>query len=133
MDSKRDWGHSKDYVKAMWLMLQQDAADDYVIATNETRTVREFVEIAFSHVGIEVEWSGTGVDEVGRDKATGKVIVKVNPKFFRPAEVDILLGNPAKAEAKLGWVREIPFAELVKRMVENDMKLVEKEIKISQL
>ena len=133
MDSKRDWGHSKDYVKAMWLMLQQDEADDYVIATNETRTVREFVEIAFSHVGIEVEWSGTGVDEVGRDKATGKVIVKVNPKFFRPAEVDILLGNPAKAEAKLGWVREIPFAELVKRMVENDMKLVEKEIKISQL
>ena len=133
MDSKRDWGHSKDYVKAMWLMLQQDAADDYVIATNETRTVREFVEIAFSHVGIEVEWSGTGVDEVGRDKATGKVIVKVNPKFFRPAEVDILLGNPAKAEAKLGWVREIPFSELVRRMVENDMKLVEKEIKISQL
>ena len=133
MDSKRDWGHSKDYVKAMWLMLQQDEADDYVIATNETRTVREFVEIAFSHVGIEVEWSGTGVDEVGRDKATGKVIVKVNPKFFRPAEVDILLGNPAKAEAKLGWVREIPFSELVKRMIENDMKLVEKEIKISQL
>lgn len=133
MDSKRDWGHSKDYVKAMWLMLQQDSADDYVIATNETRTVREFVEIAFSHVGIEVEWSGTGVDEVGRDKATGKVIVKVNPKFFRPAEVDILLGNPAKAEAKLGWKREIPFSELVKRMVENDMKLVEKEIKISQL
>ena len=133
MDSKRDWGHSKDYVKAMWLMLQQDSADDYVIATNETRTVREFVEIAFSHVGIEVEWYGTGVDEVGRDKATGKVIVKVNPKFFRPAEVDILLGNPAKAEAKLGWKREIPFSELVKRMVENDMKLVEKEIKISQL
>ena len=133
MDSKRDWGHSKDYVKAMWLMLQQDEADDYVIATNETRTVREFVEIAFSHVGIEVEWSGTGVDEIGRDKATGKVIVKVNPKFFRPAEVDILLGNPAKAEAKLGWVREIPFSELVKRMIENDMKLVEKEIKISQL
>lgn len=133
MDSKRDWGHSKDYVKAMWLMLQQDSADDYVIATNETRTVREFVEIAFSHVGIEVEWSGTGVDEVGRDKATGKVIVKVNPKFFRPAEVDILLGNPAKAVAKLGWKREIPFSELVKRMVENDMKLVEKEIKISQL
>ena len=133
MDSKRDWGHSKDYVKAMWLMLQQDEADDYVIATNETRTVREFVEIAFSHVGIEVEWSGTGVDEVGRDKATGKIIVKVNPKFFRPAEVDILLGNPAKAEAKLGWVREIPFSELVKRMIENDMKLVEKEIKISQL
>lgn len=133
MDSKRDWGHSKDYVKAMWLMLQQEQADDYVIATNETRTVREFVELAFSHAGIEVEWKGTGVDEVGLDKATGKTIVKVNPKFFRPAEVDVLLGNPAKAEEKLGWVREISFSELVKRMVDNDMKLVEKEIKISSL
>lgn len=133
MDSKRDWGHSKDYVRAMWLMLQQEQADDYVIATNETRTVREFVELAFSHAGIEVEWKGTGVDEVGLDKATGKTIVKVNPKFFRPAEVDVLLGNPAKAEEKLGWVREISFSELVKRMVDNDMKMVEKEIKISSL
>ena len=106
MDSKRDWGHSKDYVKAMWLLLQQDHADDYVIATNETRTVREFVEVAFGHVGIEIEWEGTGVDEIGKDKATGKTIVKVNPQFFRPAEVDILLGNPAKAEKELGWKRE---------------------------
>lgn len=130
MDSKRDWGHSKDYVKAMWLLLQQDHADDYVIATNETRTVREFVEVAFGHVGIEVEWSGEGVDEIGKDKATGKTIVKVNPKFFRPAEVDILLGNPAKAEKELGWVREISFSQLVERMVKNDMALVEKEIKI---
>lgn len=103
MDSKRDWGHSKDYVKAMWLLLQQDHADDYVIATNETRTVREFVEVAFGHVGIEIEWEGTGVDEIGKDKATGKTIVKVNPQFFRPAEVDILLGNPAKAE-KRAWM-----------------------------
>ena len=133
MDSKRDWGHSKDYVKAMWLMLQQEEADDYVIATNETRTVREFVELAFSHVGMEIEWNGTGVDEVGIDKATGKTVVKVNPKFFRPAEVDVLLGNPAKAEEKLGWVREVSFSELVKRMIDNDMKLVEKEIKISAL
>lgn len=131
MDAKRDWGHSKDYVKAMWLMLQQETPDDYVIATNETRTVREFVEIAFSHVGIEVEWHGTGVDEIGVDKATGNTIVKINPKFFRPAEVEVLLGNPAKAEANLGWKREIPFAELVKRMVDNDMALVEKEIKIA--
>ena len=130
MDSKRDWGHSKDYVKAMWLMLQQDHADDYVIATNETRTVREFVEVAFGHVGIEVEWSGEGVDEIGKDKATGKTIVKVNPKFFRPAEVDILLGNPAKAEKELGWKREISFSQLVERMVKNDLALVEKEIKI---
>ena len=130
MDSKRDWGHSKDYVKAMWLLLQQDHADDYVIATNETRTVREFVEVDFGHVGIEVEWSGEGVDEIGKDKATGKTIVKVNPKFFRPAEVDILLGNPAKAEKELGWKREISFSQLVERMVKNDLALVEKEIKI---
>lgn len=133
MDSKRDWGHSKDYVKAMWLMLQQDTPDDYVIATNETRTVREFVETAFGHVGTEIEWSGTGVDEVGKDKATGKVIVKVNKEFFRPAEVDILLGNPEKAETNLGWKRDISFAELVERMVKNDMELVAKEIEVSKL
>lgn len=121
MDSKRDWGHSKDYVRAMWLMLQQDTPDDYVIATNETRTVREFVEIAFRTAGIDVVWEGTGIDEVGKDAATGKVIVKVNKKFFRPAEVDVLLGNPAKAESKLGWKREISFTELVERMVQNDL------------
>ena len=133
MDSKRDWGHSKDYVKAMWLLLQQDHADDYVIATNETRTVREFVEVAFGHVGIEIEWEGTGVDEIGKDKATGKTIVKVNPQFFRPAEVDILLGNPAKAEKELGWKREISFSQLVERMVKNDLALVEKEIKVKAI
>lgn len=133
MDAKRDWGHSKDYVKAMWLMLQQEQADDYVIATNETRTVREFVETAFSHVNIDVEWKGAGVDEIGVDKATGKTIVRVNPKFFRPAEVEVLLGNPAKADKELGWNREINFSELVKRMIDNDMKLVEKEIKIANI
>ncbi len=133
LDSRRDWGHSKDYVRAMWLMLQQDEPDDYVIATNETRTVREFVETAFGHVGIEVEWSGTGVDEIGKDKATGQVIVRVNKDFFRPAEVDVLLGNPAKAETKLGWKREIPFSELVERMVKNDMELVAKEIRVNAL
>lgn len=133
MDSKRDWGHSKDYVYAMWLMLQQDAADDYVIATNETRTVREFVVTAFAKAGIEVEFEGSGVDEVGKDKATGKVIVKVNEDFFRPAEVDILIGNPAKADSKLGWVRHISFDELVERMVKNDLALVEKEIAFSKL
>ena len=124
MDSKRDWGHSKDYVNAMWLMLQQEKADDYVIATNETRTVREFLEVAFSKVGITVEWEGSGIDEVGKDKETGKVIVKVNKEFFRPAEVDILLGNPEKAEKALGWKRDISFDELVERMVKNDMELV---------
>lgn len=133
MDSKRDWGHSKDYVYAMWLMLQQDKADDYVIATNETRTVREFLETAFAKVGISVEWTGFGVDEVGMDKETGKVIIKVNKKFFRPAEVDILLGNPEKAESVLGWKREISFDELVERMVKNDMELVKREIAYNNL
>lgn len=128
LDSKRDWGHSKDYVNAMWLMLQQETPEDYVVATNETRTVREFVEKAFEKVGVTVQWSGTGVDETGRDAATGKVIVKVNKEFFRPAEVDILLGDPARAESKLGWKREISFDELVGRMVDTDMELVRKEI-----
>ena len=133
MDSKRDWGHSKDYVNAMWLMLQQEKADDYVIATNETRTVREFLEVAFSKVGITVEWEGSGIDEVGKDKETGKVIVKVNKEFFRPAEVDILLGNPEKAEKALGWKRDISFDELVERMVKNDMELVKKEVAFNNL
>lgn len=133
MDAKRDWGHSKDYVMAMWLMLQQDQPDDFVIATNETRTVREFVEIAFSHVGIEVIWQGSGVDEIGLDKASGKTIVKINPAFFRPAEVEILLGDPSKAEEVLGWKREIPFAKLVERMVNNDLELVSREIESDRL
>lgn len=133
MDAKRDWGHSKDYVKAMWLMLQQDEADDYVIATNETRTVREFVDTAFKHVDMNIVWEGEGVNEVGKDKATGKVVVKVNPQFFRPAEVELLIGNPEKAEKALGWKREISFAELVERMVKNDMELVAKEIQIANL
>ena len=129
MDSKRDWGHSKDYVKAMWLMLQQEKPDDYVIATNETRTVREFVEKAFACADMEIEWKGTGIDEVGMDKASGKVVVKINPKFFRPAEVEVLLGNPEKAENALGWKREISFDNLVKRMTENDLALVKASLK----
>lgn len=133
MDSKRDWGHSKDYVHAMWLMLQQDKADDYVVATGETRTVREFVELAFGHVGIDVEWKGQGVDEIGIDKATGKTIVTINPKFFRPAEVEVLLGDPAKAEKVLGWKRNISFSQLVEGMVKNDLALVEKEIKVQSI
>lgn len=128
LDSKRDWGHSRDYVYAMWLMLQQEHADDYVIATNETRTVREFVEVAFSMVGIEIEWNGAGADETGKDKETGRTVVRINKEFFRPAEVDILLGNPEKAEKELGWKRMIPFDELVERMVKNDLDLVKKEM-----
>ena len=130
LDAKRDWGHSKDYVRAMWLMLQQDTPDDYVVATGETRTVREFAECAFRAVGIELEWQGEGVDTVGINKANGKTVVKVNKKFYRPAEVELLLGNPAKAEQKLGWKREISFDELVTRMAQNDLELVKHEDRI---
>ena len=133
LDAKRDWGHAKDYVRAMWLMLQQDKADDYVIATNETRTVREFVETAFKHVDIDIVWEGEDEKEIGKDSKTGNIVVRVNPKFYRPAEVDILIGKPTKAETKLGWKREIPFAKLVERMVENDLELVKKEIKLKSL
>lgn len=123
LDAKRDWGHSKDYVNAMWLMLQQENPDDYVIATNETRTVREFCKEAFKCVGIEIEFIGEGVNERGIDKKTGKTIVKVNEKYFRPAEVELLIGNPEKAEEKLGWRREISFEQLVDRMVKNDLEI----------
>ena len=133
LDAKRDWGHAEDYVRAMWLMLQQDKADDYVIATNETRTVREFVETAFKHVDIDIVWEGKDEKEIGKDSKTGNIVVRVNPKFYRPAEVDILIGKPTKAETKLGWKREIPFAKLVERMVENDLELVKKEIKLKSL
>ena len=133
MDAKRDWGHSKDYVEAMWRMLQQEKADDYVIATNETRTVREFVDAAFAAVDIKINWEGVGVDEIGKDASTGKVLVKVNPRFFRPAEVELLLGDASKAEKTLGWERKISFQEMVSRMVKTDMELVEKEIKINNL
>lgn len=124
LDAKRDWGHSKDYVKAMWLMLQQDQPDDYVVATGETRTVREFAKEAFKAIGIDVEFKGTGLDEVGVNKANGKVVVKVNKDFYRPAEVELLIGNPKKAEEKLHWKREISFHELVERMAKNDLELV---------
>lgn len=124
LDAKRDWGHSKDYVKAMWLMLQQDQPDDYVVATGETRTVREFAKEAFKAIGIDVEFKGTGLDEVGVNKANGKVVIKVNKDFYRPAEVELLIGNPKKAEEKLHWKREISFHELVERMAKNDLELV---------
>ncbi len=133
LDAKRDWGHAKDYVRAMWLMLQQDKADDYVIATNETRTVREFVETAFKYVDIDIVWEGEDEKEIGKDSKTGNIVVRVNPKFYRPAEVDILIGKPTKAETKLGWKREIPFAKLVERMVENDLVLIRKKIELNHL
>jgi GDPmannose 4,6-dehydratase len=123
LDAKRDWGHAADYVRAMWLMLQQEQPDDYVIATGEARSVREFIETAFRDAEMLLEWKGKGMDEVGICKENGKVVVKVSPRFFRPAEVEILLGNPMKAEKELGWKREICFAELVERMVRYDLKL----------
>lgn len=125
LNAKRDWGHSKDYVQAMWLMLQQEEPDDYVISSGETRTVREFVECAFQCAGIALEWSGEGVNEIGTDKKTGAVLVAVNPKYFRPAEVELLLGDCSKAEQKLGWKREITFDKLVERMVQNDLKRIQ--------
>ncbi len=126
MDAKRDWGHAKDYVNAMWLMLQQEKADDYVVATGETHTVREFVELAFAEVGIEIEWQGKEENEVGINKLNGKTVVCINPDFYRPAEVELLLGSPEKAEKHLGWVRQVSFNELIKLMVKNDLELIRK-------
>ena len=123
LNAKRDWGFAGDYVEGMWRILQQDKADDFVLATGETHTVREFVELAFEEVGIKIEWRGEGVEEKGYCSKTGKVLVDVNPKFFRPAEVDLLLGNPAKAEKVLNWKRKVSFKNLIKMMVEADLKI----------
>ena len=132
LDAKRDWGHAKDYVHAMWLLLQNESPKDYVIAANETRTVREFAETAFRYTGITLTWEGEGIQEVGRNQEDGRILVKVNPQFFRQAEVELLWGNPAKAEKELGWKREISFEELVQRMVKSDMALVKKEIRMGK-
>lgn len=122
LDSKRDWGFAKEYVEAMWLMLQQENADDYVIATGETHTVREFIEKAFACIDIPIQWEGTGVDEKGINRKNGNIVVRIDPEFFRPAEVDILIGSPKKAELKLGWSAKTKFEDLVKLMVEADLK-----------
>lgn len=122
MDAKRDWGYAGDYVEGMWRMLQQDEPGDYVLATGETHTIREFVELAFKEIGIDIKWEGKGVDEKGVDASTGKTLVKINPEYFRPSEVDILLGNPAKAEKVLGWKRKVDFSGLVKLMVAHDLQ-----------
>ncbi len=122
IDAKRDWGHAQDYVKAMWLMMQQDEARDYVIATGETHTVRKFVELAFAETDVAIEWRGTGVDEQGIDSKTGRILVKVDKKYFRPAEVELLLGDPTKAETELGWKRTVSFRELVAGMVKYDLE-----------
>lgn len=122
MDAKRDWGFAGDYVEAMWLMLQQPEPKDYVIATNETHTVREFVEIAFSKVGIKIGWEGKGVDEQGYDITTGRILVVVNPRYFRPTEVELLWGDCSRTEKEIGWERKTSFDQLVYMMVDHDMK-----------
>ena len=122
LNAKRDWGFAGDYVEGMWRILQQEKPDDYVLATNETHTVREFVELAFAEVGVGIEWKGEGVNEKGYDKNTGKLLVDVNPRYFRPAEVELLWGDSTKAETELGWKRKVSFKELVSMMVREDMK-----------
>jgi GDPmannose 4,6-dehydratase len=121
MDAKRDWGHAQEYVYGMWLMIQHDIPDDFVLATGETHTVREFVELAFKSIGHSITWSGEGIDEIGKDE-TGRIVVRMNPKFYRPAEVELLIGNPTKAKTVLGWIPKITFEQLVSRMMVADSK-----------
>jgi len=129
LDAKRDWGYAPDYVYGMWLMLQQDEPDDYVIATGETHSVREFIEKAFQCLDIQIEWQGKDEDVVGICNKTGNTIVRVDPKYYRPTEVEYLLGNPAKAKEKLGWEPKVKFEELVKIMVEADWERIQKKMK----
>jgi GDPmannose 4,6-dehydratase len=126
LDAKRDWGYAKEYVDAMWHMLQHNVAEDFVIATGETHSVREFIEAACEELAIKLEWRGEGVDEVGIDTKTGKVIIKINPQYFRPTEVDLLLGDPTKAKEKLGWEAKTKFADLAKQMTKADLALMKK-------
>lgn len=124
LDSKRDWGYAPEYVEAMWLMIQQAEPDDYIVATGETHSVREFIEFAFKYAGFEIVWEGKGLEEKGLDRKTKKVLVEVSQEFFRPAEVDLLIGNPLKAREKLGWRPETRFEDLVRIMVESDLKRI---------
>ena len=128
LDAKRDWGHAEDYVEVMWRILQHDRPDDFVVATGETHSVREFASLAFREAGLELEWHGKGLDEKGVEAGTGRVLVEVDPRYFRPTEVEFLLGDPSKAERELGWKRRVSFEELVRRMVRYDMELFRKDI-----
>ena len=127
LDARRDWGHAKDFVRGMWLMLQQETPGDYVLATGEDHSIREFIERAFGEVGRTVEWSGQGVDEIGLDSKTGQTVVSVDPRYFRPTEVEQLIGDPTKAREKLGWRHEVGFGELVKEMVACDLQVVKRD------
>ena len=132
LDSLRDWGHARDYVRAQWLMLQQEAPEDYVIATGEQHSVREFIERAASHMGMQVEWRGAGADECAVDAKTGRGIVKIDPRYFRPTEVDTLLGDPSKARSRLGWKAEISFERLVQEMVESDLEIARRDALVAR-
>ncbi len=127
LDAKRDWGHAKDYIEGMWMIVQNERPDDYVLATGETHSVREFVELAFAEVGMSVVWKGKGADEIGYDVKTGNELVRIDPRYFRPTEVDLLLGDASKARATLGWQHKVKFPELVKEMVSADVQLLERE------
>ena len=125
LDTKRDWGHAKDFVKGMWLILQQDSPDDYVLATGENHSVREFVELAFKEVDRSIDWQGDGINEQGVDKKSGEVVVKIDSRYYRPTEVDTLLGDPSKANKELGWKSTVSFEDLVSEMVQEDIKLIQ--------
>lgn len=127
LDAKRDWGHARDYVEGMWRIVQHNVGDDWVLATGETHAVREFVERAFAETGRVIEWSGTGVDEVGRDTRDGAVVVRIDPRYFRPTEVDLLIGDASKARDKLGWTPKVKFADLVSEMVRSDLVEIDRE------
>jgi GDPmannose 4,6-dehydratase len=129
IDSARDWGHARDYAAGMWAMLQQDVPDDYVLATGESRTVREFVEHAFAEIGRKIAWSGKGAEETGTDAKSGQVVVRIDPRYFRPAEVDRLQGDAGKARRKLGWKHETTFQALVTEMVAEDLKTMRQELR----
>ena len=124
LDAKRDWGYAPEFVEGMWRILQADKPDDYVLATNETRTVREFVEESFKVLGEKILWNGEGIDEYGILESNGKKVVEINPRYFRPTEVDLLIGNPEKAKKNLGWEPKTKFSRLVKIMVESDYKKI---------
>ena len=124
MDSMRDWGHARDYVRGMWMMLQQDVPEDYVLATGEVHSVREFVEISFAHVGIKIVWQGKGTEEIGLDEKTGRVLVRIDPRYFRPTEVEYLHGDASKAERQMGWKPETDFSTLVREMMEGDLRIM---------
>ena len=127
LDAVRDWGHARDYAEGMWMILQQEEPDDYVLATGEKHSVREFIEKAFAHVGRSIEWRGSGIDEKGIDARSGQVLIEIDARYFRPTEVDLLVGDPSKARQRLGWRHKTSFDDLVKEMVEADLVAVRRE------